>query len=275
MRLFWLTTFAMVAFAANSVLTRFALELNQIGPGAFMAIRLGSGAIMLSVLVAFRGGGMRGQGDYVSAAALLLYAAAFSYAYVSLDAGVGALILFGGVQITMFIGAILAGERPKLLRWAGMAAGMLGLAILFAPGAAAPDLFGAALMVVSALGWGIYSLRGKSVKMPLQATAINFLIAAPFGLMIWFLFPQGEPISQQGVLLAMASGAIASGLGYAVWYSVLPKLESSFAAIVQLTVPVIALAGGIVFLGEVATLSFGISTALILGGVGLAVLSKR
>lgn len=275
MRIFWLTFFAMVAFAANSVLTRYALAFDQIGPGAFMAIRLASGAIMLAALVAFRGGGTQQQGSVLSAAALVIYAAAFSYAYVSLDAGVGALILFGGVQITMFAGAIMAGERPSLLRWIGMSAGMLGLAILFAPSADAPDSFGAALMAMSALGWGVYSLRGKSVALPLQATAMNFIIAAPVGILIWLTFPYGPEIKMTGVALAVASGAIASGLGYSIWYLVLPQLQSSLAAIVQLTVPIIALAGGIIFLGEAATLSFALSSALILGGVALAVFAKR
>ncbi|MBL4806763.1 MAG: DMT family transporter [Rhodobacteraceae bacterium] len=274
MRLFWLTLFAMMAFAANSVLTRYALAFDQISPGGFVAVRLMSGAVTLALIVAVRPGKLAGQGSLVSAAALLLYAGAFSYAYVSLDAGVGALILFGGVQITMFAGALWAGERPKPSRWLGMVAGMAGLAVLFAPKGGAPDLFGAVLMAFSALGWGVYSLRGKSVALPLQATAVNFLIAAPFAVLLWLVFPAGPEFTTVGVALAIASGALASGVGYAVWYAVLPKLDASLAAIVQLTVPVIALTGGILFLDETATLTFVIASALILGGIAVAVLAK-
>ncbi len=260
----------MTAFAANSVLTRYALAFDQIAPAAFVAIRLVSGAMVLGILVGLRGNGWRGQGNPISAAMLLLYAAAFSFAYVSLDTGVGALILFGGVQITMFAGAMLAGERPGPKRWVGMGLGMAGLAILFAPGSAAPNLSGAMLMAFAAFGWGVYSLRGKSVEKPLPATAVNFLIAAPFGILIWLVMPFSIPSSLTGVALAIISGAAASGIGYAVWYSVLPRLDASFAAIVQLIVPIIALAGGMVFLGEAVTVTFAISTVLILGGVAYA-----
>lgn len=173
-----MTVFALTAFAANSVLTRSALALDQIGPGAFVAIRLASGAIMLAALVAFRGGlgSMLRHGSVASAASLLLYAAAFSFAYVTLDAGLGALILFGGTQITMFAGALLKGERPAPARWVGSLLGMIGLGILFAPGASSPDLWGTVLMAFSAIGWGIYSLRGREVSAPLRATAsISYL----------------------------------------------------------------------------------------------------
>ena len=191
MRLISLTIFALIAFAANSVLTRSALALDQIGPGAFMAVRLVSGAVMLSVLVVLRGGvrDMLQHGSVVSAASLLLYAGAFSFAYVTLDAGLGALILFGGVQITMFTGAIIKGERPAVARWIGSLLGMIGLGVLFAPGASSPDIWGAVLMVFSAIGWGVYSLRGRSVSAPLQATASNFILAALAGIVLWLVFP--------------------------------------------------------------------------------------
>lgn len=274
MRLILLTVFALTAFAANSVLTRSALALDQIGPGAFMAIRLTSGAVMLAGLVAFRGGlgSMMRHGSVVSAASLLLYAAAFSFAYVTLDAGLGALILFGGTQITMFAGAVLKGERPAPARWVGSLLGMIGLGILFAPGASSPDLWSAVLMVFSAVGWGIYSLRGREVSAPLRATASNFILAAPVGILLWLIIPSDAVTSLNGILLAVASGALASGVGYAVWYATLPKLDSSLAAILQLTVPIIALFGGMVFLGESMTWAFVISAALILGGVFIAIL---
>ena len=277
MRLFLITSLALIAFAANSVLTRSALAYDQIGPGAFMAIRLFSGAVTLAGLVALRGGlgGMFKHGSVVSAASLLLYAAAFSFAYVTLDAGLGALILFGGVQITMFAGAVIGGEKPSGTRWIGSILGMIGLGVLFAPGASMPDVGGSFLMGVSAVGWGIYSLRGRGVSAPLQATASNFILAAPVGVLLWLLIPSEVLTNPAGVLLAVASGALASGVGYAIWYATLPKLDSSLAAIVQLTVPLIALVGGMVFLGETATWAFVISTILILGGVLIAVLAPN
>ena len=277
MRIFLLTLLALIAFAANSVLTRSALAFDQIGPGAFMAIRLVSGAITLTALVAFRGGlgGMLKHGSAISAAALLLYAGAFSFAYVTLDAGLGALILFGGVQITMFTGAVIGREQPSMARWVGSLLGMIGLAVLFAPGAEMPDVSGSVLMALSAVGWGVYSLRGRSVSAPLQATASNFLFAAPFAVLLWLVFPLNTDVTFTGTMLAIASGALASGVGYAIWYATLPKLDSSLAAILQLTVPLIALAGGMVFLGETATWTFVISAALILGGVFVAVLGPK
>mgnify|MGYP000262296716 CR=1 FL=1 len=277
MRLFLITLLALLAFAANSVLTRSALAFDQIDPSAFVAIRLASGALMLAALVALRGGlrGMLRHGNIGSAVALFMYAAPFSFAYVTLDAGIGALILFGGVQITMFAGAVMGRERPAAARWVGSALGMIGLAVLFAPGAAAPDLFGAMLMVVAAISWGVYSLRGRGVSAPLQATATNFLYAAPLGILLWLLLPGETTSSMTGILLAIASGALASGIGYAIWYATLPKLDASLAAIVQLTVPLIALAGGLVFLGEAATWTFVISSGLILGGVLIAVLMPQ
>lgn len=229
---------------------------------------------MLAVLVTFRGGlgGMMRHGSVASAASLLLYAAAFSFAYVTLDAGLGALILFGGVQITMFAGAVLKGERPAPARWIGSLLGMIGLGILFAPGASSPDLWGTVLMVFSAIGWGLYSLRGREVSAPLRATASNFIFAAPVGIILWLIIPSEANASMNGILLAVASGALASGVGYAVWYATLSKIDSSLAAILQLTVPIIALFGGFVFLAEPVTWSFAISATLILGGVFIAIL---
>ena len=202
-------------------------------------------------------------------------AVAFSFAYVKLDAGLGALILFGGVQITMFAGAVIKGERPAPARWIGSLLGMIGLGILFAPGATSPDLWGAMLMIFSAIGWGGYSLRGRSVSAPLRTTASNFLFIAPFGVIIWLLIPSDVEATLNGVLLAVTSGALASGIGYAVWYATLPKLDSSLAAILQLTVPIIALVGGIVFLGEPMTWAFVVSATLIMGGVFIAILAPK
>lgn len=277
MNVIFLTYLALMAFAANSVLTKFALAQGQIGPEAFVAIRLMSGAATLALLAAFRTG-LRCLPSFqnpMSALALLSYAVAFSFAYITLDTGVGALILFGGVQITMFAGALINGERPHKMRWIGTVLGMFGLTILFAPGAAAPDLFGAILMAIAAVSWGIYSLRGRDISEPLCSTAMNFIYAAPVGVALWLFSPADIPTTLNGAFLAAASGAFASGLGYAIWYSVLPKLDSSLAAILQLTVPIIALAGGIMFLGESASWEFALASACIFAGVVLAVFSTK
>jgi len=274
MRLILITILALIAFAANSVLTRAALALDEIGPSSFMAIRLAAGAIMLAILMFATK--QRFKGTPLSALALLVYAAGFSFAYISLDTGTGALILFGVVQITMFAGAVLAGETPPRKRWFAAIAASLGLAILFLPGAAAPSLGGAALMTIAAIAWGIYSLRGRSVTSPLADTAGNFAMAAPIGILLWLLIP-GDAIqaSTLGITLAIASGALASGLGYALWYAALPSLDAALAAILQLTVPLIALAGGMLFLAEPLTLTFAIAAALILGSVALSLIKPR
>lgn len=272
MRILLLTITALVAFAANSILNRAALVEVGMDPMVFLGLRIISGAVMLSLLVAFRGGAKQllTAGSWISAGALLLYAVAFSFAYLSLDAGFGALILFGGVQVTMFAGAVIAGAKPGLWQWVGSGLGLIGLAVVLLPGATAPPITGVALMLIAAFAWGVYSLRGRSVLSPLETTAGNFLKAAPVAAVIWLA--AGEGISAQGALLAIASGALASGIGYAIWYSVLPQLETALAAIAQLTVPLIALGGGILFLGEVFTLTFGFASLLILGGVALAAL---
>lgn len=277
MKLVALIIFALVAFAANSVLTRFALANGQIGPEAFFAIRLLSGATTLLALVLFRGDVkmLPRHGNAISALALLVYATAFSWAYISLDTGIGALILFGVVQLTMFGGSFLTSERPPVKSWVGAILGMLGLIILFAPGADVPDLPGALLMMLAAIAWGIYSLRGRSAKFPIVATAANFIYAAPVSLLLWLLIPNTVDTTTVGTILAITSGGLASGVGYAVWYGVLPKISGPTAAILQLTVPIIALAGGVVFLGETVGIRFAIASICIVGGVIIAVFPRR
>ena len=272
MKTFALILTALIAFAANSVLNRAALIGEGTDPAAFMGLRMLSGTVMLVVIVSLRGKTRQlvAAGSWVSAGALLLYAVAFSFAYLKLDSGLGALILFGGVQITMFAGSVLAGQSPGLWRWVGSILGLAGLAIMFQPGGAAPDPFSVLMMLMAAFGWGVYSLRGQGAGDPLNATASNFLRAAPLAAAIWLLY--GTGISWAGAALAVASGALASGLGYTVWYAVLPRIDASLAAIAQLTVPLIALGGGILFLGEALTLTFVLASTLILGGVVLAVL---
>jgi len=280
MRLVALTVLTMVAFAANSVLNRLALETGDTGPASFAAIRLVSGVVMLAGLVLWRDKGtavMRGAVGWQGPASLALYVLGFSFAYVMLDAGVGALILFGGVQITMFTGALLAREEIPLNRWIGAALAFGGLVWLMWPrqGASdiAPDGIGAGLMALAALGWGVYSLIGRRAGDPLAATATNFALAAPVGLLVWALVPDGA--SWQGVGLAMTSGMVTSGLGYALWYRVLPGLPAAVAAIAQLSVPVIAMAGGVAFLGEAPGIRFVLAASLVMGGVFVSLLRPR
>lgn len=280
MRLILLTCLTMVAFAANSVLNRLALIDPAMGPAAFAAIRLVAGALALTALVWLRKGGGGLRPTIAGTGGLALYVIGFSFAYVTLDAGAGALILFGGVQVTMFAGAVLAREPLPVSRWLGAAVAFLGLVYLLWPtgtgtgaagtGTGATDIAGALLMTAAAIGWGIYSLIGRKATDPLGATAGNFLVAAPLGVVLWAVMPDG--ITLQGVVLASVSGVVTSGLGYALWYSVLPRLQVSVAAVAQLTVPVIALAGGAVFLGETLTVTFVVASVLVLGGVLISLL---
>lgn len=275
-RLIVLTTLTMVAFAANSLLNRAALVGGDTGPAAFAALRLISGAICLSALVAMRGGLPRlwGRQRAIGAGSLALYVLGFSFAYVALDAGVGALILFGMVQLTMFGGALAGGDRPHPARWIGSCLALIGLAGLVWPGAAAaPPLLAAALMAAAGLGWGIYSLAGRGATDPLKETAANFLCASPLALLLWLAFPDG--LTAEGAVLAVVSGALTSGLGYALWYSLLPRLEATVAALTQLTVPVTAVAGGALFLAEPLTLRVALTSAVILGGVAYGILGQR
>lgn len=265
MRLFLLTALTMTAFAANSLLNRAALSDPAMGPASFAAIRLMAGAVALGLMVAIRRrGGL--HPSLWGTLALALYAIGFSFAYISLEAGLGALILFGGVQITMFAGALASGTTLPPSKWIGAGVAFAGLAYLLWPGSsAAPPLAGGLLMLAAALGWGIYSLIGRGATDPLAATAGNFLCAAPLGGLIWLVVPDGT--TPLGVILATVSGALTSGLGYALWYAVLPRLEASVAAVAQLTVPIIAVAGGALLLSEALTLRFGIAAMLVLSGV--------
>ena len=266
----------MAAFAANSILNRAALAGGESGPAAFAAVRTLSGALCLAALVMARHGlpQILGRKRWISTSSLALYMLGFSFAYIALDAGTGALILFGGTQLTMFAGALITGERPPLARWIGATLAFAGLAWLLWPGAvAAPDFMPALLMSAAALGWGIYSLVGREVSNPLNETAAIFICAAPITLVFVALIPDG--ITGRGAILAVASGAITSGLGYALWYAILPKLETSIAALAQLTVPIIAAFGGAVVLAEPPSLRLIIASAIVLGGVAFGVLGGQ
>lgn len=274
MRLFLLISLTMLAFAGNSVLNRMAVAAGEAGPSSFAAVRLVAGAVMLLVLLALRDGRrLRPVLVPGGAAALAVYVVGFSLAYRWLDAGMGALILFGMVQVTMFAGALMRAEAVPPRRYAGAVLALAGLAVLVWPqGGSAPDLTGAALMLLAGVGWGVYSLRGRSVTDPLADTAWNFALAVPAGLLLFALLPDG--MTTRGAILAIVSGAVTSGLGYALWYRVLPQIAASTAALAQLTVPVIAQAGGGLLLDEPLTARFALAAALVLGGVALGVLRR-
>lgn len=271
MRLILTVTLVMIAFAANSVLNRMALVGAEMGPASFAAVRLLSGAIALWLLIRLRRSG-RIAFDAMGAGSLLVYAIGFSFAYVTLDAGAGALILFGVVQVTMFAGALIAGETVPARRYVGAAMALIGLAYLLWPSAGvAPDLGGAALMVVAAIAWGIYSLHGRGASDPLVLTGSNFVFAVPVGVLIALIWRDAMPVD--GIALAVLAGAITSGLGYALWYHVLPQITPSVAAVAQLTVPVIAVLAGVVFLSEPLTIQLVIAACLVLGGILVSLIS--
>lgn len=272
-RILFLTALALVGFAGNSLLCRLALAGREIDAASFTAIRIASGAIVLAALALPRGGGAHRAGSWGSAAALFVYAAPFSYAYLELGAGIGALILFGAVQTTMLAVAIARGERPRPRVWLGLAIALGGLIGLAAPGATAPDPLAAALMAAAGIAWGAYSLRGRGAAGdPLVATAGNFVRAAPLGLVLVAIAAMIDPLSASGhgVALAIASGALASGVGYSLWYAALRGLAATEAAVVQLLTPVLAAAGGVVLLGESVSARLALAAAAILGGVALA-----
>ncbi len=271
-----LTVIAMVAFAANSLLCRLALQRAAIDPVSFGAIRLVSGAIALAVLVRLRAGERKAAaGDWPAALALFAYVACFSLAYRSLAAGAGALILFGAVQLTMFAAGLRHGERFALRAWAGLAVAVGGLAYLLMPGVAAPPAHGALLMAVAGVAWGVYSLRGRGVADPLGATAANFLRAAPLGIVLCLPFVASLHAGFDGVLLALASGAVTSGAGYAIWYTALRGLTALQAATVQLSVPPLAAFGGVLLLAEPVTPRLLLASVAILGGIALVLTAKR
>ncbi|MEJ6710050.1 MAG: DMT family transporter [Amylibacter sp.] len=272
MRLLLLTTLTMIAFAANSVLNRTALEGGGIDPLSFAFIRVAAGVAVLLILVFARREAalIKGAFDPGATVGLLAYILGFSFAYNSLYTGLGALILFGGVQITMFFGAVLFGRKPLALQWVGAGVAFSGLAILLAPSGAAPSISGIALMGIAAVGWGIYSLQGAKAKHPLIATCTNFSAALPVMIGAWLMM-ETAPIEAKGAALAIVSGGITSALGYALWYQVLPQLQTATAAVAQLTVPLIAAFGGFVVLGEPVTVAFAVSSALVLGGIAISV----
>jgi drug/metabolite transporter (DMT)-like permease len=265
-----LTILAMLAFAGNSLLCRAALRETPIDAATFTSIRIASGALALWLIVRIRGGGAR-AGSWLSAFWLFAYAAAFSFAYITLTAATGALLLFGAVQATMIIAGFVRGERFMPLQWLGFAIALGGLAALLLPGASAPPLLGAALMIGAGIAWGFYSLRGRGAGDPTRVTAGNFLRAVPMAILVSIAMVSEFSVDAAGVAYAVASGAITSGVGYAIWYTALPSLKATVAATVQLSVPVIAAVGGVAMLGEALTLRLVLCSIAILGGIALVV----
>lgn len=274
LRLFLLTGLALLAFAGNSLLCRIALGPVGMDAASFTAIRLVSGAAMLGLMLRVHGVPGIGGGNWPSALALFTYAAAFSFAYLSLTAATGALILFGAVQASMIGHGLWKGERFSALQWLGLSLALVGLLGLLLPGFSAPPLAGALLMLAAGVAWAVYSLRGRGMGNPIIVTAGNFLRAAPLGLLLVLLFNADLSVDATGIACAIASGALASGLGYAVWYAVLPSLPATHAATAQLCVPVIVALGGIAFLGESPSLRLVLAAIAILGGIALVMGSR-
>jgi len=281
-RLFILTSLAMIAFAGNSLLCRSALKDTAIDAANFTFIRITSGAVALWLILAVRNlragaavDDRRSQGSWRSAAALFAYAAAFSFAYISLSAGTGALLLFGAVQVTMIFWGWRRGERVRMHQFFGLVLASGGLVALLFPGLSAPPLGGSSLMLGAGVAWGIYSIRGKTGGDPVAATAGNFLRAVLFAAALSIALLPWASFDRAGIGYAVFSGALASGVGYVIWYAALPSLKAASAATVQLSVPVLAAAGGILLLAEPLTFRFVIASIAVLGGIALVVIGPR
>lgn len=277
MKITALTAFALTAFAFNSILCRMALGRDEIDAASFTAIRLISGAVTLAVLlfVFDKKRSVTKRGTWASAFFLFAYAICFSFAYLWLTTATGALILFGSVQLTMIAVAIARGERPGNLEWLGLLVALGGLVYLVFPGLASPPLTSALLMAAAGIAWGAYTLRGKRSTEPLADTAGNFLRSVPMVAVTTLVFLPNIHLSNRGTLLAVLSGAVASGIGYTVWYAALKYHTSTRAAILQLAVPIIAATGGVLFMSETAHLQLLIAAGLILGGIALAIAGRK
>lgn len=285
-RLSWLTLVTMLCFAGNSVLCRLALRQTSIDAASFTAVRLISGALMLALLVLGRHH-WRGQvitsvsrssgfgGNWMSALALFVYACAFSFSYNKLSTGTGALMLFGAVQATMILTGLWRGERLNARQVGGLLLALLGLVAILSPSLDAPPLGSALLMLASGVAWGVYSLRGRGVADPTGDTAGNFLRAALLSVLLSAALLAQQQLDTLGLLYALLSGAVTSGLGYAIWYTVVPRLTRTRAATVQLSVPVLAALAGAVFVQEPITVGLLLTATAVLGGIALVVLNKR
>lgn len=267
----WLTALAMVAFAGNSLLCRAALDTTAIDPASFTGIRLLAGALTLWLVVRWQARAPVLSGSWPSALALFAYAILFSFAYLGLSAGTGALLLFGAVQATMILYGLWRGERLAAWQWLGLGLALAGMAGLFLPGFTAPPPGAGLMMVAAGVAWGVYSLRGRGGGDPTAVTAGNFLRTLPLAAGVSLLALPWASLDPAGVLYAVASGALASGLGYAVWYMALPGLSPTSAATVQLSAPVIAALGGVALLAEPFSLRLLLASVAILGGIALVI----
>jgi drug/metabolite transporter (DMT)-like permease len=276
MKIVFYTSFALICFAFNSILCRLALKTDEIDAASFTSIRLLSGAVVLSIIFTFLGKKDAGttRGNWFSAFFLFAYAICFSFAYIDLTTGTGALILFGSVQATMIIAALISGERPRLLEWSGLFLALGGLVYLVFPGLSSPPIFSSLLMMFAGIAWGFYTLRGKGSANPLADTAGNFVRSVPMILLVSLPFLANIHLSLKGIIFAVLSGALASGIGYSVWYAALRFHTSTRAGILQLSVPVLTAVLGVVFLSEEIALRLILATVLILGGIALAIFSK-
>ncbi len=275
MKLCLLVALTMAAFAANSLLNRVGVASGGISADMFALVRVVSGAAVLAVLVLSQGGTLWKAPSLWGVLGLTAYLVGFSQAYIALDAGLGALILFGGVQVTMFAGALIGGERVPLMRWVGMIVALAGLTwIVGGVATVAGAQIGVVFMGLAALGWGIYSLIGRGVANPLQATALNFIWSVP---LVGLTLLAGEAALPNGFGLSMAvlSGGITSALGYALWYKLLPQLHASVAGVAQLSVPVIAIVGGLVVLGEAVSWQIVAGSLVVLGGIALSLVRLK
>ncbi|MEH6534382.1 MAG: DMT family transporter [Photobacterium frigidiphilum] len=273
-QVFILTAIAMIAFAGNSLLSRAAFLETTIDPASFTSLRLLSGFVMLWLISFVNHQPYKGEGSWISAFVLFMYAAGFSFAYVSLSTGMGALLLFGAVQATMIGHGIYKGERLSKQQGAGLTLALAGLIGLLLPGLSSPPLFGAILMMGAGVAWGIYSLRGRGLGNPTLVTTGNFLRSIPIAVVMSILAFTNADIDLSGFWYAIASGALTSGVGYALWYSVLPFLKATNAATIQLSVPVLAAIAGILFLGEALSFRFMFASIAILGGIALVLIKK-
>jgi drug/metabolite transporter (DMT)-like permease len=278
LRTYLLTSLAMIAFAGNSLLCRWALKETEINAASFTLIRIISGALMLLVILRLRKdnhlASRASAGSWSSALALFTYMTAFSYAYVSLPTGTGALLLFGSVQLTMVLYGLWQGERLHMRQNIGLIITTAGLVWLLFPGIAAPQLAESILMLTAGVAWAIYSLRGKGASDPVSVTAGNFMLAAIFSVVLSLVFISNAKMDATGIALAVVSGAVTSGVGYAIWYSALQGLKTTTAAIVQLSVPVIAAIGGVMLLNEIVTLRLVIASVATLGGIALVLIER-
>ena len=283
MKIIFTTALALIAFAANSIINRLALGEGHIDAASFTAVRLLSGAITLTLLntaiqrstnnkTPFT---KKATGSWKAGTALFIYALTFSYSYLHLDTGVGALILFGTVQITMILASFIAGKKLRLLEWIGISTAFLGFIYLIFPQLSTPSFTGLVLMTIAGISWAGYTLMGRESTHPLQDTAYNFLRALPLVVVLLAVTFQTAHIRSQGIWLAILSGSLASGLGYAIWYHALKSLTATRAAVVQLLVPIFAAAGGFIFIQEAITSRLLLSSLFILGGILLVVMGKE